>query len=162
MACSYCENFMCKRKYSDFSPSLHALSNHYAEEYWYATSRHYEDCYDDQLKLNYGLKALDIYWSNNGSNYNTTTIYGRAVNGLRVSILPLNLVCRLEACTLQKRRQLYIWHKGGHRTRKEKIDHAREGQTWFLRYQWNLMKETYQLTGVEWLSSIAYYMATHS
>ena len=115
---------------------------------------------DDQAKLNYGLKALGIRWQNSNQSHQDTTIYGEASNGLRVSILPYNDVCRLATCQVELRSRYYFWHKGGHRSRKEKLHSARKGRTWFLKYQWNRILNSY--TGKDWLRSIAYLGTTMS
>lgn len=114
----------------------------------------HSECVDDQGRLNYGLKVLNIKWSNSYDNHQNTTIYGVTSNDLWVSVLPYDDVCRLEECKLEKRSRYYIWHKGGHRTRKEKLKYAREGRTWFLKYKWERIHNGY--FGKEWLRSIAY------
>ena len=118
-----------------------------------------KDSVDDQTKLNCGLKALHIHWTNTDNSFTDTTIQGCTENGLKVSILQYNIVCRKEHCESMKRDSYYIWHKGGHRSRKQKLAGAREGRTWFLKYQWQLIKNT--LYGAEWLHSICYLGATH-
>lgn len=119
-----------------------------------------QDCIDDQFKLNYGLKALDIKWSNSNSCHQNTTIHGRARNGLLASILPYDDACRLDTCIVKKRSRCYIWHKGGLRSRRDKLHSAREGMTWFLKYKWDKILNTY--VGEDWLRSIAYLGATFS
>lgn len=113
----------------------------------------HQECVDDQGKLNYGLKALNVEWFNN-SNHQNITIRGKAKNGLEVSILPYRDICRLDACDVSKRSRYSIWHKGGQRTRRKKLQSAREGMTWFLKYKWNKISNNY--VGKSWLSSIAY------
>ncbi len=117
-----------------------------------------QDCIDDQGKLNYGLKALDIRWFNSESNHTYHTIHGMASNGLQVSILPYNDVCRLETCDSKRRDTYFVWHKGGHRTRREKLHSAKDGNTWFLKYKWDKVRNSD--VGIEWLKSIAYLGAT--
>ena len=129
-------------------------------EYWQAVSKACTSSLDDQEKLNCGLDALDIIWDNARDNQNTTVISGRCKNGLEVRILPFGDICRLATCDPAQRDSYYIWHKGGSRTRKEKLRGARDGRTWFLRYQWSQIGN--QLRGSEWLSSIAYWQVTHS
>ena len=119
-----------------------------------------QSSFDDQQNLNCGLLALDIHWSNNDTNYQNTTVYGRTRNGMTVAILPYDDICRQLTCDPEQRGRLYIWHKGGSRKRKDKLQQARYGQTWFLRWGWETMRS--DSTGVEWLSSIAYYRITHS
>ena len=138
--------------------SPHQMALYFAEQYWNGMKDIQRDCLDDQGKLNYGLKALDIRWQNSISNHTTTIIQGTGNNGLQVSILPYNDVCRLETCDSKRRNVYFIWHKGGHRTRREKLHSARDGNTWFLRYKWE--KISNNLVGREWLRSIAYLGAT--
>ena len=156
-----------------FLHSLHSLSSTFfpllplisslsrdVEAYWNSMNSICEESFDDQGKLNCGLKALGIKWFNNDSSYQNTTVTGITKNGLKVSILPYDDICRQLTCLPEMRSRYYIWHKGGHRQRRDKVKYAKEGQTWFLRYHWNSILNNY--TGVKWLQSIAYYMATHS
>ena len=117
--------------------------------------------FDDQQKLNCGLKALDIRWQNNDSDYQNTTVFGvTKSSGVRVSILPYKHICRQLTCEAELRSTFYIWHKGGSRKRRDKIVGAREGQTWFLRYKWDAIRNNF--TGRQWLDSVAYYNVTRS
>lgn len=131
-----------------------------AEEYWQAMSTSCEQSLDDQEKLNCGLDGLGMSWDNSWSNQNATVVHGCCGNGLRVSVLPFNDICRLEYCDPTQRDSYHIWHKGGSRTRRDKLVGSREGRTWFLRYKWNGIET--ELKGKEWLQSISYTMATHS
>ena len=115
---------------------------------------------DDQEKLNCGLKALDILWFNNDSSQWNTTVCGITRNKLSVCILPYYDICRQWACEAHMRDRYYIWHKGGQRNRKDKLVSAREGNTWFLKYKWEKIKNSY--TGIKWLNSIAYLSVVHS
>ena len=132
----------------------------FAETYWNSMKDVCLESVDDQEKLNCGLKALSIDWINNNSDYQNTTVMGVASNHLRVSILPYDYICRQTTCTAESRSTLYIWHKGGSRSRRDKLVSAREGQTWFLKYQWNKIKN--KLVGTDWLQSIAYYTVLHA
>ena len=140
-------------------PLISSLSRD-VEAYWNSMNSICEESFDDQGKLNCGLKALGIKWFNNDSSYQNTTVTGITKSGLKVSILPYDDICRQLTCLPEMRSRYYIWHKGGHRQRRDKVKYAKEGQTWFLRYHWNSILNNY--TGVKWLQSIAYYMATHS
>ena len=170
-------HFLSLSSIHSFSPllhSLHSLSSTFfppplplisslsrdVEAYWNSMNSICEESFDDQGKLNCGLKALGIKWFNNDSSYQNTTVTGITKNGLKVSILPYDDICRQLTCLPEMRSRYYIWHKGGHRQRRDKVKYAKEGQTWFLRYHWNTILNDH--TGVKWLQSIAYYMATHS
>lgn len=135
-------------------------SNPHTEVYWQRVSTICLSSHDDQEKLNCGLKALRITWDKAHSNHNTTVVEGKCSSGLTVSILPYDYICRLDTCDPTRRSDYYIWHKGGTRSRREKLKGSREGQTWFLRYKWNKIKN--RLTGIRWLESIAYWEVTHS
>lgn len=130
------------------------------EEFWQAIPNTCLSSLDDQEKLNCGLNALNITWSNAHSNQNVTTVHGWCRNGLDVSVLPYQEICRLETCDPHKRNSYYIWHKGGSRSRREKLKGSRNGRTWFLRYKWNSIGN--KLRGKEWLNSIAYWEVTHT
>jgi len=119
------------------------------------------DTLDDQGKLNCGLKALDIHWVNNDADYQSTTVQGSCNNGLRVSVLQYDYICRQDTCDLNKRGSYYIWHKGGQRSRRKKLKGARDGKTWFLKYKWELIKGSESEKGVKWLESICYPGVTH-
>lgn len=119
------------------------------------------DSVDDQEKLNCGLKALQISWLNNDSSYQDTTVRGVGGNLLRVSILPYDYICRQLTCIAENRAGYFIWHKGGQRSRRDKLVSAREGQTWFLKYQWEKNSRS-SLVGMKWLESIAYYSVLHA
>ena len=120
------------------------------------------DSVDDQEKLNCGLKALQISWLNNDSSYQDTTVRGIGGNLLRVSILPYNYICRQLTCIAENRAEYFIWHKGGQRSRRDKLVSAREGQTWFLKYHWWEKNSRNSLVGTKWLESIAYYTVLHA
>lgn len=130
-----------------------AISFNSSEEYWNGMKDIHRECVDDQGKLNYGLKALDVKWHSN-SNHQNVTVCGQTRNNLRVSILPYDDVCRLDTCVLNQRSRYYVWHKGGLRSRKMKLNSAREGKVWFLQFKWNSVHNDY--VGNEWLRSIAY------
>lgn len=130
------------------------------ETYWNSMKDVCHDVLDDQGKLNCGLKALDIHWTNNDSSYQSTIIHGLGENRLSVSILPYDNICRQTTCNIELRDTYYIWHKGGQRTRRDKLRSAREGRTWFLQYKWDNIRNN--LSGQRWLSSICYPGATHS
>ena len=138
--------------------NLNVISH--SETYWNSMKDICYEVLDDQGKLNCGLKALGIRWSNNDSSYQNTTIHGLGRNGLSVSILQYDYICRQTTCDPKLRNTYYIWHKGGSRTRRDKLHSAREGRTWFLQYKWDTIRNTY--TGVHWLSSICYPGVTHS
>lgn len=136
------------------------LYTNYTESYWNSMEDVCPYSVDDQEKLNCGLKALDIHWFNNDSNYQHATVNGVCSNSLRVSILPYDNICRQLKCLAESRERYYIWHKGGQRSRREKLVSAREGQTWFLKYQWDKVNSTH--VGTKWLESIAYYSVLHA
>ena len=135
-------------------------SSPHIEEYWKAMSRACLSSLDDQEKLNCGLEALGMTWHNANSDQNKTVVSGHCSNGLEVKVLPFGDVCRLATCDPAQRGSYYIWHKGGSRTRRDKLKGSRDGRTWFLRYKWSLIKN--ELRGRDWLQSIAYWQATHS
>ena len=130
------------------------------EQYWEAMSKSCESSLDDQEKLNCGLEGLGMKWDNPNSNQNTTVVSGRCETGLEVRVLPFRDICRLATCDPTHRGDYYVWHKGGSRTRRDKLKGSREGHTWFLRYQWNKIDN--DLIGREWLDSIAYWNVTRS
>ena len=130
------------------------------EQYWDAVSKACQWSLDDQGKLNCGLEALGIVWHNANDNQNTTVVNGTCRNGLEVKVLPFGDICRLATCDPAQRDSYYIWHKGGSRTRRDKLKGSREGRTWFLRYKWSMIKN--ELRAEEWLVSIAYWQETHS
>ena len=131
-----------------------------SEAYWQAMSSSCPSSHDDQEKLNCALHTLHITWVNARGNQTTNTVHGQCRNRLRVSILPYQLICRQTNCDPQRRGSYYIWHKGGSRSRRQKLKGSRDGGSWFLRYKWYKIQN--QLQGHDWLASIAYWGVTHS
>ena len=118
-----------------------------------------ESSFDDQQNLNCGLQALGIHWVNNDTSYQNATVYATTRNGMTVAVLPYDDICRQSTCDPKQRARLFVWHKGGSRKPKDKLEQAQYGLTWFLRWRWQTIQSN--STGVEWLSSIAYHRITH-
>jgi hypothetical protein len=137
-------------------------SNHLTEQYWQAMSGACVSSQDDQEKLNCGLDVLNMTWDNARANQNITTVHGQCGNGLKVTVLPFSHICRLATCDPSQRDSYAIWHKGGSRSRREKLKGSRDGRTWFLRYKWNSIETASNLQGTKWLESICYWQATHT
>ena len=130
------------------------LAYNSAEEYWQKMTKMCLSSFDDQGKLNCGLKGLNVQWLNTDSDFTDSIIRGITDNGMHISVLPYNHVCRLDMCQLEKRETLYIWHKGGKlRTMSEKMNGARVGRTWFLKDGWQYLHMSRKRE--DWLNSIA-------
>ena len=138
----------------------HTLPCHYTEKYWEAvtmSSPPRRDAINDQIRLNYGLDVLKISWK--GSDYIENQLsskaFGECRNGLSVTVLPFNTICRY-GCHPKMRNTYYIWHKGGERNRESKRAGAERGHTWFLSSKWASLSEgSPKLKGREWLRFIS-------
>ena len=115
---------------------------------------------DDQIKMNYGLDNLHVRWTTR--NFNQTDRQddlsklweGEAEGGLRVTLLPQRMACRLSGCRQDLKHGCYIWHRGRNQHKSNKmIGHAKNDGVWFLREDWHSVPSYY--TGKNWLRAIA-------
>lgn len=127
-----------------------------AEAYWEAVtmSRPPTDPVNDQIRLNYGLDVLHITWRGRTRNELHSEVVGTCKNELTATVLPYNVICRY-GCQHNRRKQYYIWHKGGNRDKRSKKAGAEQGHTWFLKNNWKEISHTSSLKGQAWLRYIS-------
>ena len=116
---------------------------------------------NDQIRLNYGLHHLHVEWENDKQTHRqhqqNQPALGRSPNsGLSVVVLPLNDICRFD-CKPGYRSRYYVWHKGGSRDKKSKMEGAQQGRTWFLKERWSEIHANMvvDVRGNKWLKRIS-------
>ena len=115
---------------------------------------------DDQIKMNYGLDNLHVRWITRNINQTdpqgdlSKLWEGEAEGGLRVTLLPQRMACRLDGCRQDSKHGCYIWHHGRNQHKsKNMIGHAINDGVWFLKKDWHSVPSHY--TGWDWLRAIA-------
>ncbi len=111
------------------------------ETFWNAVSYLKNDTVemqDDQIRMNYGFKALDINWTQNETctahhEKNQCLARGETAANISVTIVPHGVVCRHEHCSKKKVNTYYIWH-----VRQSTATEVRfpRGPARFLDYNW--------------------------
>ena len=121
--------------------------------------------YDDQVKLNSAINSCHIKWFNKNIKKNSSqTVTGQCaedkLEGLRVTILPSNMICR--RCDEENLNSLYVWHGISRSTGFTKMRVAESAHTWLLKdikgtKEGEVMEsdEMKKLKGVDWLRAIA-------
>ncbi len=122
-----------------------------AEKFWHLVSKVRKIEMDDQIRINTALTKMDLHW-NEVMFMDDKTWMGRNGNGFTVSILKSRHICRLDACIIEQKSNMYVWHHGG--THSEgKLENAELDGTWFLRDDWMIAQNS-SAVGVEWLQEI--------
>ncbi len=126
----------------------------------------WKKAFDDQILFNSALNALDISWtpvptnddnSSLSSNERNTAWVGHTPVGLKVTLLPQGVACRLEGCVEEVRESVYIWHHGRnkHKFGPMSLEAGQDG-VWFLRQDWERTEAAAAGSGgVQWLSRIS-------
>ena len=126
--------------------------------------------FDDQVNVNSALDKCSIKWTNSTSQ--DTMVTGQCVRGrlqgLRVTILPANMICR--RCQTEHKNSVYVWHKLSKKTGEMKVKTAVSSHTWFLKNNITLnlteeaenvpvesrpTEELNLLKGISWLQAIS-------
>ncbi len=97
-----------------------------------------EHMQDDQIRMNYGFKALGIKWIQNETctalqKKNHCLAKGETAANLSVTIVPHGVVCRHEHCFIKDVDSYYIWHV--RESAGIKV-HFPSGPAWFLDKNW--------------------------
>ena len=100
---------------------------------------------DDQIRLNFALYNSNLRWFSNTSKIRSEFVEAQCDNGLKITAIPRNIVCRGPA----PKPGVYVWHMFTLNTWKKTI--ALDGKHWYLRHNWGIPSS---LTGVQWLSSV--------
>lgn len=117
------------------------------------------DTRDDQVLLNYALKACHIQWQANGRSITNQSITGQCHNtGLKVTVLPLSEICRYKC----GKEGFHVWHRNTKKVGSVKKTTAKEGGHWYLRDNWRSLNSVVRrkdigklLKGTNWLTLIS-------
>ena len=116
------------------------------------------DVSDDQKKLNYALKRLQINWDKHDSRSQPWRGFAPLQNkssNLTVTVLPMDSICRGAGCNVKRVTDYYVWHQGGNHDYKAMILGASKARVWVLRKDWkSLETSNINLTGSEWLRTV--------
>ena len=117
---------------------------------------------NDQIRLNYGLRELQVQWKHTSQQHNTPALGQSGSTDLSVVVVPFSVMCRF-GCRADSRDKYYIWHKGGSRDKKSKMKGARQGGTWFLRDRWSELHSNAVVDdkGTKWLQRISTHTRKH-
>lgn len=110
--------------------------------------------YSDQLLFNYGLENLEISWQKYGELEDAYFEGDCKVNGMRVTTIPLSLVCR-ENCRREIIESVYVWHPLTEPNGNAKVAAADEYHLKFLSQRWSENEDCNQVTGELWLRCIS-------
>ena len=131
----------------------------YTELYWeamYSAKTRAAGMANDQIRLNYGLHALNTQWDYDKTRRDTPAVGHSSRSNLSVVVLPFSTICRF-GCRANMRGQYYIWHKGGSRDKQSKMKGAKQGHTWFLKDKWSELHSNMivDVKGTKWLKWIS-------
>ena len=80
----------------------------HTDVFWLAVHSTNVSSFDDQVRINYAMKRLNIIWaSEEWSDSDSKVATGD--NGFKIVILPSLVVCR-ETCVAKNHSSYYIWH----------------------------------------------------
>lgn len=95
------------------------------------------DVCNDQVLLNTALNNCHIYWQTENKSIELDPISGKCFNGLTVTILSHNSVCRRCTELEEDPDQVYMWHqhlKSHNGSTKSAL--AKKQLMWFLKDNW--------------------------
>ena len=108
--------------------------------------------FDDQVRLNFALLAMDPDWGHTRHlKIHDHKKVATTPSGLKVTILPNSIGCRLD-CNTKLKSSYYIWH-GRARGKEMKLDNESTAGLWFLKDDWESLNST--ATGEQWLTAIS-------
>ena len=114
------------------------------------TRKHFQ--YDDQLRLNYALDAMDPIWKvKSRANGLEKLKFATTVSGFTVTMFSEEMICRIN-CSEQLQSQYYVWHKPSRKSVLSKTNISEQFKLWFLRRDWEAL--TSNATGEQWLKEI--------
>ncbi len=116
---------------------------------------------DDQKKLNFGLDSLKLHFTKRNNN-STEAWQGEtpilndtsAQTKLRVTVIPMDKICRGKACILSIVPSVYVWHQGGNHNFEIMKKRSVLAKVWILRNDWLSLDTGLPLTGLDWLRTI--------
>ena len=113
---------------------------------------------DDQIKMNYGIDAMNIKWITKNLNHSNASDslsilwQAKGRDNLTLTLLPQRIACRQKGCIPEVVGQCYIWHHGKNKHKfKYMSGKAREDGLWKLRKDWSTVDEKSTRRGVSWL-----------
>lgn len=114
----------------------------------------------DQGFVNIALYQFGMNW--HGLDIGNHSIDGHCQNGLKVTVLSLNEVCR-QTCTTfsiegNRNHIPYVWHNSGKHSGEGKKAAANRVGTWYLRDGWDSTAahgRTDSLKDIDWLKSLS-------
>ncbi len=107
---------------------------------------------DDQARLNYALKAMQVTWKGTFS-INLIERLGLGVNGFSAVVLPTRIFCRTKSCLRKNLQEYYVWHQGG--DGRDKRTSALHNSVWYLKNDWEEVSNGTVAAGRDWLGEIA-------
>ena len=133
---------------------------YFKEDYWKKVSEVDLRSFDDQKRLNYGLKLLDVQWKHfdrvrvHGIDSLISSIEGVCANGLKITLLPQSQVCRI-ACNSAHKSSYTVWHHREEKNRNSKKNGASSADLWFLAKHWEEICTDGNMKQTEWLKCIS-------
>lgn len=113
------------------------------------------DSNDDQVLLNYALKACNIHWQAKGKTVANQSITGQCPDTkLKVTVLPHSEICRYDCGT----EGYHVWHRLSKKKPDLKKRAAMRGGRWYLKDNWRSLGQTERgkvLKDVDWLTLIS-------
>lgn len=113
--------------------------------------------FDDQVKLNYALAAMDPVWEDVSTREKFPSSdkikRGTTSSGFTVTLLSEDTICRKQ-CSAQLLSKYYVWHKLGKKRIESKTSNSEQIKLWFLRRDWENFNNT-NATGEHWLKVIS-------
>ena len=112
---------------------------------------------DDQVKFNKAFKLLNISWMASNSEYTQEKEWqGETGGGLRVTLVPPLIACRLKLCLGENRNKYCVWHKGFKTRHVPGLveSQIKKDEVWFLQDNWRMLIWNSHLVGTAWLRSL--------
>ena len=108
---------------------------------------------DDQIRINFALYNSNLRWLSNTSKIRSEIVEAQCDNGLKITAIPRNIVCRGPA----PKPGVYVWHMFNKNVWKKTI--AVNGKHWYLKDDWETPNS---LNGLNWLASVTLHnISTH-
>ena len=109
--------------------------------------------FDDQLRLNYALEAMDPVWKDKSRKNGLEKLkFATTVSGFTVTMFSEEMICRIN-CSEQLQSQCYVWHKPSSKNAQSKTNTSKQFNLWFLRRDWEAL--TNSSIGERWLKEIS-------
>ncbi len=115
---------------------------------------------DDQKKFNYALKSLNLHFNKRDSTSDpwqggAPITISDVKSQLNVTVIPMDKICRAQACTFRILKDCFVWHQGGNHKVEQMKKQASTAKVWLLRNNWLDMDAELKLNRTKWLRMIA-------